>query len=281
MPNARKRHRHSIVVLATSNMDSWLHTPRTIVMLVAAVLLCFVETQKLFRNYSIEGYSLNMAESIFLLAYTGFNILMSSMMFLVTISELPKQISFQYYSLVRVTRRKWLNSQVLYCLSMVLIFLLLLLACSFIFCIGGAAWQTDWSPLMTNGVPGVYAFLSNFLTESFSPLGALAMALLPVAGMWFTLSMFLLFMSLFGYAKLGLMISAFALIIDYISIQSSLPVSPMQYATLLSIDNSGNFIGAFVTMISVYVVLNALLYAAMCYKVSRMDLHFNSQKTFS
>lgn len=58
-------------------------------MLIAAVLLCMVETQKLFRLYTIDGYSLHLVESVFLLAYTGFDILMSSMMCLVTISELP------------------------------------------------------------------------------------------------------------------------------------------------------------------------------------------------
>ena len=146
MPDARKKPRPNIWILATSNVDSWLHTPRTIVMLIAAVLLCMVETQKLFRLYTIDGYSLHLVESVFLLAYTGFNILMSSMMFLVTISELPMQISFQYYSLVRVTRRKWINSQVLYCLSMVVMFLLLLTACSFAFCLGKATWKIGWSP---------------------------------------------------------------------------------------------------------------------------------------
>ena len=145
MPDARKKPRPNIWILATSNVDSWLHTPRTIVMLIAAVLLCMVETQKLFRLYTIDGYSLHLVESVFLLAYTGFNILMSSMMFLVTISELPMQISFQYYSLVRVTRRKWINSQVLYCLSMVVMFLLLLTACSFAFCLGKATWKIGCS----------------------------------------------------------------------------------------------------------------------------------------
>ena len=106
MPDARKKPRPNIWILATSNVDSWLHTPRTIVMLIAAVLLCMVETQKLFRLYTIDGYSLHLVESVFLLAYTGFNILMSSMMFLVTISELPMQISFQYYSLVCKCQRK-------------------------------------------------------------------------------------------------------------------------------------------------------------------------------
>ena len=280
MPDARKKPRPNIWILATSNVDSWLHTPRTIVMLIAAVLLCMVETQKLFRLYTIDGYSLHLVESVFLLAYTGFNILMSSMMFLVTISELPMQISFQYYSLVRVTRRKWINSQVLYCLSMVVMFLLLLTACSFAFCLGKATWKIGWSPLMTNAVPGVYTFLSDFLVHSFSPLGALAMALLPVAGMWFTLSMFILMMSLFGAGRLGLMISAFAIIIDYISIQSSLSVSPMQYATLSPIDASGNFTEVFIRMMIVYIVLNTLFYVAMYYKVKRMDLHFNSQKVY-
>ena len=89
MPDARKKPRPNIWILATSNVDSWLHTPRTIVMLIAAVLLCMVETQKLFRLYTIDGYSLHLVESVFLLAYTGFDILMSSMMCLVTISELP------------------------------------------------------------------------------------------------------------------------------------------------------------------------------------------------
>lgn len=279
MPNARKRPRPNIWILATSNVDSWLHTPRTIVMLIAAVLLCFVETQKLFRLYSITDDSLHMVESVFLVAYTGFNILMSSMMFLVTISELPKQIPFQYYLLMRVTRRKWLNSQVLYCLSMVIVFLLLLTICTFAFCLGSTAWQTGWSPLMTNDVPGVYTFLSDFLVHSFSPSIALILALLPVVGMWFTLSMFLLLTSLFGAANLGLMTAAFVLIVDYISIQTSLPISPMQYAMLSSIDGSGNFPKAFATMLLLYVVLNALFYAAMWCRVKHIDLHFNTQKT--
>ena len=132
---------------------------------------------------------------------------------------------------------------------------------------------------MTNDIPGVYAFLSDFLLRSFSPSGALAVALIPVIGMWFTLSMFVLLMSLFGAAKFGLMAAAFALIVDYISIQTSLPISPMQYATLSPIEGGGNFQKDFVTMLIFYVVLNALFYAAMCYRVKHMDLHFTTRKT--
>ena len=65
--------KHSVQALSSYNFDSWMHTPRTLVMFVAAILLCFVESKKLFRAYSIDGNSLNLTESVFLLASTGFN----------------------------------------------------------------------------------------------------------------------------------------------------------------------------------------------------------------
>lgn len=268
----------STVALAFCNLDSWLHTPRTLIMFVAAVLTCFVESQKLFRTYSFDGYSLNIVESIFLLAYTGFNLLMSSMMFFVMISELPRQLSFQYYSLIRFSKRKWLNSQVLYCLGMVVAFLLALLLCAFVFCSYRAAWHPGWSPILRREIPSAYVWISESVVGNCSTVGALLAALVPIVGMWFTLSMFLLLMNLLGVAKLGLMAAAFALIADYISIQSDLPVSPMQYATLFSIDSHGSLTKTFVIMVVMYFVINALLYIIMWYRVKRMDLSFDPQK---
>lgn len=63
--------KHSVRALSSYNFDSWMHTPRTLVMFVAAILLCFVESRKLFRAYSIDGNSLNLTESVFLACKHG------------------------------------------------------------------------------------------------------------------------------------------------------------------------------------------------------------------
>lgn len=265
--------KHSVRALSSYNFDSWMHTPRTLVMFVAAILLCFVESRKLFRAYSIDGNSLNLTESVFLLASTGFNILLSSMLFLVMVNELPQKISFQYYALLRSSRKQWLNSQVLYCVEMVLAFLAILLFCSYAFCACNAAWKAGWSPIMEDESYGTYRWVSELLISNFSPFSALLIALIPIAWTWFTITMFILLMNIFDLGKLGLIIVAFALIADYISIQSSLPFSSMQYSTLLSIDSSGNGAKSFAIMIVLFMVVNSITYIIMRIRVSKMDLN--------
>ena len=85
--------------------------------------------------------------------------------------------------------------------------------------------------------------------------------------------MFILLMNIFDLGKLGLIIVAFALIADYISIQSSLPFSSMQYSTLLSIDSSGNGAKSFAIMIVLFMVVNSITYIIMRIRVSKMDLN--------
>lgn len=265
--------KHSVRALSSYNFDSWMHTPRTLVMFVAAILLCFVESRKLFRAYSIDGNSLNLTESVFLLASTGFNILLSNMLFLVMVNELPQKISFQYYALMRSSRKQWLNSQVLYCVEMVLAFLAILLFCSYAFCACNAAWKAGWSPIMEDESYGTYRWVSELLISNFSPFSALLIALIPIAWTWFTITMFILLMNMFDLGKLGLIIVAFALIADYISIQSSLPFSSMQYSTLLSIDSSGNGAKSFAIMIVLFMAVNSITYIIMRIRVSKMDLN--------
>ena len=120
---------------------------------------------------------------------------------------------------------------------------------------------------------GTYRWVSEFLISNFSPFSALLIALIPIVWTWFTITMFILLMNMFDLGKLGLIIVAFALIADYLSIQSSLPFSSMQYSTLLSIDSSGNGTKSFAIMIVLFIVVNSITYIIMRIRVSKMDLN--------
>lgn len=277
MKNKLRQSGRSTLMLASCNMGTWFHTPRTLITLVCAAVICFIEMSKIFHPFSLAGYKPNLLECLFLISSFGFNILLSGMMFLVMISELPKRIAFQNYAIIRVSRKQWLHSQVLYCLSMVLVFLLLLCLTAFVLCAGRAAWDTGWSELIVSQGASAFRWMSQYTLDRFTPFGAFCASLLPIASLWFTLSMYLLMMNLFGMEKLGIIPAAFLLTADYICVQSQLPFRPMAYATFNNIDN-GCFWESYLIMIAINVVLNVGFYVAMRIKVQKMDIRFDPEQ---
>ena len=73
------------------------------------------------------------------------NITMTSILFLITVSELPRRMGYQYNMLIRATRYQWLCSQILYCLWMTLLMLLLVVLCAAIFILPGVAPGNGWT----------------------------------------------------------------------------------------------------------------------------------------
>ncbi len=264
---------NSIAAMAFSNLDAWLRTPRTLMMVLTVFFVCFIETTKAFRSLTLGQNTLYLSESVFVLAYYGFNNLLSSMIFLVMISEIPRKIPFQNCLVFRGGKLKWLAAQVLYCLCAVAVFLLLLVIFSFFFSLFRADGHSGWSPLVRGDVPEGYPFISREMVENHSPFVATLLALLPYGAFLFTISVFLLASGLFNASKLGLLIVAGCIFLDYISVQNPLPFLPVQYATLQNLEMAE----ALPAVLLGYALFNAVLFLAMAMKVRHTDLTFGGQ----
>ncbi|MEG0494032.1 MAG: hypothetical protein RR696_12635, partial [Clostridia bacterium] len=106
----------SIHTMAAANFDSWIHSPRTVIMAITIIMLCLLEMMRQADALNSTGVFFNTLESVYLLFSGNLSIVMASALFFVMVSELPRKISFQNSMLIRTTRKRWLLSQILYCL---------------------------------------------------------------------------------------------------------------------------------------------------------------------
>lgn len=260
--------------LIVVNMDQWLRTPRTIVMLAAALVICFVEVSKINRVFMAYNYSLNTSESVFVLAYEGFNILLCCMFFFITINEMPRRIGFQYYMQLRTNKIKWLNSQVYYSLSTVLAYVCFLVAAAFVMSLCFVPWGMQWEAMKDITKADMFSWISSDLIGAFSPFQAIAFSMLPIVLLLITISLFLLLMNLMGAGRIGVLLISFCIFAEYISVQNSLPFSITQYSSLYSLSVEGNLRSVFAKMSAIYVMLDIVLYILMRRTVSCVDFDF-------
>ena len=110
----------STAAMIQGNLDAFWRTPRTLLMMVFIVCCCFLTVRGYATGLARKNYTMNMEESIAWFLMTGFNSFnLTSVTFLIMVSELPRRIPFQQYTLIRSTRVRWIVAQMLYCLLLV------------------------------------------------------------------------------------------------------------------------------------------------------------------
>ena len=92
----------------------WAHSLRTILMLIFALMMNYMLVRSEGARVMNAGYQVHMGEMLFSYLHQGFNMIMASLAFFVMMSEIPKQVPYQKYSTLRMTRRRWLASLMLF-----------------------------------------------------------------------------------------------------------------------------------------------------------------------
>ncbi len=278
MPNMIRRKRHPIFTMASANIDTWLHSPRTVLMIVFAVLLCLLEVRNTTTLLSQNGITLYWSEVSYKFLEYGVNILMSSILVFVMVSELPRQLPYQNYMLIRSNRRQWLTAQILYSLCIVLAIMLLLIICVQLFSIGHVDFKAGWSDTARIAKDETLEYagaVPKYVREHFSPVTAIFYAALPLFFFWFSLALIILLCSLLGSQFVGLVICAFLLLAHFVG---SYPFPyPINFTIVQELNPDIHGPERYRITVAVYIALNAIMILAMYLRVSRTDLVFYAE----
>ena len=125
----------------------WAHSLRTVLMLIFALMMNYMLVRSEGARVMNAGYQVHMGEMLFSYLHQGFNMIMASLAFFVMMSEIPKQVPYQKYSTLRMTRRRWLASLMLFCMMIVLLYLALMIVSSVLFSLPYVTPGGGWSDL--------------------------------------------------------------------------------------------------------------------------------------
>lgn len=271
-----------ILSMATANFDSWMRSPRTLVMLLFIIAICYLQMCGYKMTLERTGYTMHFGETLFYEFNFGCNIQMTTTLFLIMVSELPRKISFQQYSLIRSSRWRWTMAQILYCLMMVVAMLLLILLFISLFALPlvteGAGWS-DTGRIEQGLIQPEEALIETYIRNQFSPLGAFMIALIPTFCFWLVMVLVILLFGLWGKPVFGVLVYAFIMLahltiyFEYFPIPISMP---LHFATLRDLVTGceGQEIAELMKVIGGYVVFLAGLVITMLISVKRAELNF-------
>lgn len=288
MRNRKSAHfSQGVFSMALINYDSWLHSPRTIMMLFFLLSVGFMEMCGYKDDLNLLGYTMHFGETLFYEFNIGCNMTLTTIIFLIVVSEMPRQIAFQQYALIRSSRTRWIISQFLYCLMMVMTMLVLLLVAFSLMALPIITPGSGWSDLerIAAGVINPkydVTLIPMYIIDHFNPLSALFIAIVPMFCFWMTMILMILLLGIWGSALVGVMIYAF-LIFAHLTIFwdwfSRTVKLPFHFSTLyfMTFGYEGMEIAVLTRSIAVYAVLMVCLMLAGILSVKRADLCFYSE----
>ena len=100
MPEKKERFGQGILSMALANFDSWVHSPRTVLMLIFIIAICYLQMCGYKTTLNETGYTMHMGETLFYEFNFGCNMPMTTALFLIMVSELPRKIAYQQYSVL-------------------------------------------------------------------------------------------------------------------------------------------------------------------------------------
>lgn len=263
----------------------WAHSLRTILMAVFILLMNYMLVRSQANGVAVSRWEVHLGETLFSYLNSGFNMIMTSLAFLVMMSELPKRVGYQHYALMRLSRRRWLASQILFCVGMVLLFILLMTATSALFSLSFVTPGGGWSDLTRLAqdpdylyeVPYVAAYI-----RDLTPLAACALAAVILFFFWLTMAFLVLLFSLCGIPNFGLVFCVSLLLLNITVLFESLPSMklPAHFATLAAVssqvwEHKFRFIAL---VIAGYIVGDAFLIRLMDVCIQRMDIRFTGKE---
>lgn len=283
MPETRKaRPGQGILSMAAANFDAWMRSPRTLVTLLFIVAICYLQMCGYQMTLEKTGYTMHFGETLFYEFNFGCNIQVTTALFLIMVSELPRKISFQQYALIRSSRWRWTMAQILYCFMMVVAMLLLLLLFLSLFALPlvteGAGWS-DTGRIEQGLIQPEEALIEAYIRNQFSPPEAFMIALIPTFCFWFVMVLVILLFGLWGKPVFGVLVYAFVMLahvtiyFEYFPTPTSMP---LHFATLRDLVKGceGREIAGLMKVIGGYMVLLAGLVITMLVRARRAELNF-------
>lgn len=278
MLEIKKKARHPILTMVSANLDSWIHTPRTIIMLIFTLMLCYLEVKTQVKILDRAGIVMYWYEIPYVLMSSGINISMSSILFFVMVSEMPRKLPYQNYMLIRSNRRQWLTSQIVYSISIALLVILLLVICVMIFSTGQAGAGTGWSDtarIAEGSMMEFDAVVPRYVREHFAPAFAILYAALPVFLFWFSMAMVILLCTLLGSQFIGLLVCAFALLGHFVGSYNF--AYPINYAIVQNMNPDIFGPERYQWTMGAYLIINALMILGMYVRIAKSDLVFYAE----
>ena len=289
MDKRHKSHLHAVFSMAYANFDAWLRSPRTVLMLAFVVGICYLEAQSYGRTLT-NFHEAHWGELFHFCFSKGCNITITSVLFLITISELPRRMSYQYQHLIRTKRTLWLNAQLCCCFGAVVFFQIALCVLVGLFLIPFASPGSGWTEprLVAQGMMAQHeSILSLSVASLFSPMTANLLAQLPIIAFRMVMTSLILLLSLYGRGEWGVIAYVVILMADRIILVEAFPgillptyfsywgtcVAAFQKRQWLSELNEA---GILAVVLACYAFIMLLLYLWMRWRVRRCDLMFDN-----
>lgn len=259
----------------------WAHSLRTVLMAAFILLMTYMLTRSTENSIAMNQFNVHMGETLFSYANSGFNLIMTSVALLVMMSELPKRVSYQNYTIVRMSRNKWLASLIMFCTGIVFVFVVLMLTSSALFSLSFVTPGGGWSDLERLAEDANYAHKSQYVSQYIrvlSPATACVLASVILYLFWLTMAFLILLFSLWGAPNFGVILCVSLLLLNITILFESLPgiKLPSYFATLGAIasqveEHKFRFV---LQVICGYVLIDAQLVRMMVAQVRHMDIRF-------
>lgn len=289
MGKKRKSCLDALFSMIWANFDAWLRSPRTVLMLIFVVGICYLEAQSYGRTLT-SFHAAHWGELFHFCFSKGCNITVTSVLFLITISELPRRMNYQYQHLIRTGRTLWLNAQLCYCFGAVLFFQIALCILVGLFLIPFASPGSGWTEpqLVAQGMLAQHeCILSLSVASMFSPAAANLLAQLPMIAFRMTMTGLILLLSLYGRGEWGVIAYVFILMADRIILVEAfrdilLPTYFSYWGTCVAVFQRRQWLtglneaGVLVIVLACYAIIMLLLYLWMRWRVKRCDLMFDN-----
>lgn len=267
-----------------AHLSSWLHSPRTMIMGIVILFSMYINARNFGFNLSVQHHTAHLGEAIFTYLNQGFKVEMTTVFLLVMVSEIPKRIAFQNTMLLRISRKKWLASQILFCVTVVVLMITLLTAFCTVISLPYIEPGSGWSDLERLAADPDYQYEFQLVPEyirGMSPFGACLCAAAVLFSFWITMLLVILLFSIFGQPNLGMLIYVsiiqFALTVRYEWIGIHVPTD---YATLgaVAYQFSGRELEYLPKVLGVYVLIDLAMIVCMTVRVHHTDLCFNGKE---
>lgn len=281
MHNSKRSFRKQMQACLYAHFSAWLHSPRTIVMGIVILCFAYMHARSYGNMLSLYHYEVHLGETIFYYLNSGFQVVMTSTFLLIMVSEIPKRIPFQNTMLIRITRGKWLASQVLFCVAVVLLMLAFMTAFCTILSLPYLTPGSGWSDLERLAENPDYQYEIPLVAEYIrvlSPLQACLCAASVIFLFWLTMLLVILLFSLLGQPNAGLLIYMFIVLFSLTFRFEMVPYmrTPIHYANLeaVSCQFEGKELASLPMVLGVYVGIDILFITIMALRIQHTDLCF-------
>lgn len=92
MPEKKERFGQGILSMALANFDSWVHSPRTVLMLLFIIAICYLQMCGYKMTLNETGYTMHMGETLFYEFNFGCNMPMTTALFLIMVASCREKL---------------------------------------------------------------------------------------------------------------------------------------------------------------------------------------------